>query len=82
MKLYINLTLGLGFGFNLGLETSNQTPDDFIQTAVKLKQQLQMTSNFAERKFRMCRAHVLNSKLQAFIDLKLCRTEYFTERVW
>ena len=65
-----------------GLETSYQTPDDFIQTALKLKPQLQMTSNFAERKFHICRTHVLNSKLQVFIDLKLCRIKYFTERVW
>ena len=64
-----------------GLETSFQTPNDFIQTALKLKPQLQMTSNFAERKFHICRTHVLNSKLQVFIDLKLCRIKYFTERV-
>ena len=60
------------------METSYQTPDDFIQTAVKLKPRLQMTLNFAEQKFHICRTHVLKSKLQVFIDLKLCWIKYFT----
>ena len=38
------------------LGTSYQTPDDFIEIALKLKPQLQMTSNFAERKIHICRA--------------------------
>ena len=63
----------------IGLETSCQTPDDFIQTALRLKPQLQITLNFSELNFHIWRTHVLNSKLQVCIGLKLWRIKYFKE---